>query len=153
MGSEEVRMETVLVVRRYAVLETHVSRSRELGLFEPKVSATDIARPIGACIDWMSRALAGMRTEPMEGTRVAYDYADARLAIAFEVHAMLTELGLLRAVIADIAIKSGVSDPREMERMTALLHHVITDAVVRATSGPKRAVSTIRMGAVTRRSR
>src|SRR5256885_2135830 len=143
MGSEEVRMETVLVVRRYAILEAFVARVREIGAVPSSVSAVDIARPAGAVVAYMSRSLAGMRTEPMESTRVAYDYTDARLAIRFEVHAILAELGLLRAVIADIAIKSGVADPREIERLSALFHRIITDAVLRATtaSGGKRATS------------
>jgi len=154
MGSDEVRMETVLVVRRYAILEAFVARARELELFDPTVSATEIARPAGMYLHWMSRALGGMRTEPMEGTRVAYDYADERMRIGFEAHAILTELGVLRAIVADVAIKSGISDPREMERLSGLAHHVVVEAVVRVTTtGPKRVTSTVRMGAATRRSR
>jgi hypothetical protein len=154
MGSDVVRVETVLVVRRYAILEAFVARVRELELFDPKVSAADIAKPAGACVSWMARALGGMRTEPAEGTRVAYDYADERMRIGCEVHAILVELGVLRAVIANVAIKSGVEDPREIERVTVLVHRVVVDAVVRvSTTGPKRAISTVRMGAVTRRSR
>ena len=154
MGSDVVRMETVLVVRRYAILEAFVARARELELFDPKISAVDIARPAGACLNWMSRALGGMRTEAAEGTRVAYDYADERMRIGMEVHAILVELGVLRAIVADVAIKSGVGDPREMERLTSLVHRVVVDAVVRVeTSGPKRVTSTVRMNAVTRRSR
>ncbi|HEY2367637.1 MAG TPA: hypothetical protein VGH87_14675 [Polyangiaceae bacterium] len=147
-------METVLVVRRYAIMEAFVARARELELFDPKVSAADIARPAGAYLHWMSRALGGMRTEPTEGTRVAYDYADERMRIGHEVHAILVELGILRAIVADIAIRSGVDDPREIERLTTLAHRVVVDAVVRVlATGPKRAISTVRMGAVTRRSR
>jgi len=154
MGSDDVRMETVLVVRRYAILEAFVARARELEIFDPKVSAMEIARPAGMCLHWMSRALGGMRTEPMEGTRVAYDYADERMRIGCATHAILVELGVLRAITADVAIKSGVSDPREIERLTTLVHRVVTDAVVRVEAvGPKRAISTVRMGAVTRRSR
>ena len=154
VGSDVVRMETVLVVRRYAILEAFVARVRELELFDPKVSAVEIARPAGTYLEWMSRALGGMRTEPAEGTRVAYDYADERMRLGFEVHAILVELGILRALVADVAIKSGVDDPREIERLTTLAHRVVVDAVVRVTTtGPKRAISTVRMGAVTRRSR
>jgi len=153
MGTDTVRMETVLVVRRYALMEAFVARARDLELFDPKLSASVIARPVGMCLHWMSRALGGMRTEPMEGTRVAYDYADERTRISHDVHAILTELGILRAVIADVAIKSGVSDPREIERMTALVHRVITDVVVRVTSMTRHTSSTVRMNAVTRRSR
>ena len=154
MGSDGVRMETVLVVRRYAILEAFVARMRELELFDPKVSAADIARPVGAYLNWMARALGGMRTEPMEGTRVAYDYADERVRIGFDAHAILVELGVLRAVIADLAIKSGVEDPREIERLTALVHRVVVDVVVRVTStSSKGTTSTVRMGAVTRRTR
>lgn len=154
MGSDVVRMETVLVVRRYAILEAFVARTRELELFDPKISAVEIARPAGVYLEWMSRALGGMRTAPTEGTRVAYDYVDERMAIGFEIHAILVELGILRALVADVAIKSGVDDPREIERLTTLAHRVVVDAVVRAIAvGPKRAISTVRMGAVTRRSR
>lgn len=153
MGSDVVRMETVLVVRRYAILEAFVARVRELELFDPKISAVEIATPAGAYLHWMSRSLGGMRTEPAEGTRVAYDYADERTRIGFDLHPLLVELGILRAVIADVAIKSGVDDPRELERMTLLAHRIVVDAVVRVSSGPKRATSTVRMGAVTRRSR
>ena len=154
MGSDVVRMETVLVVRRYAILEAFVARVRELELFDPKISAAEIAQPAGVYLNWMSRALGGMRTEPAEGTRVAYDYADERMRIGFEAHAILVELGVLRAIVADIAIKSGVADPREIERLTTLAHRVVVDAVVRVmAAGPKRAISTVRMGAATRRSR
>jgi hypothetical protein len=154
MGSDGVRVETVLVVRRYAILEAFVARVRELEIFDPKVSAADIARPAGACVHWMSRSLGGMRTEPAEGTRVAYDYADERMRIGFELHAILVELGILRAVITDVAIRSGVADPREIERLTALAHRVVVDAALRVvTAGPKRVTSTVRMNAVARRTR
>jgi hypothetical protein len=154
MGSDEVRVEAVLVVRRYAILEAFVARVRELELFERSMSAMEIARPASAYLEWMSRALGGMRTEPMEGTRIAYDYADDRMRIGFDVHAILTELGILRALVADVAIKSGVSDPREMERLTTLAHRVVVEVVARVwATGPKRVTSAVRMGAVTRRSR
>jgi hypothetical protein len=154
MGSDVVRMETVLVVRRYAILEAFVARARELELFDPKVSAMEIAGPAGTLLHWMARSLAGMRTEPMEGTRIAYDYADERMRVGLDVHAILSELGVLRALVADIAIKSGVEDPREIERLGVLAHRVVIDVVVRVDSnGPKRAISTVRMGAAARRSR
>jgi hypothetical protein len=152
MGSDVVRMETVLVVRRYAILEAFVARARELELFDSKISAVEIARPAGAWLDWISRTLAGLRTESMEGTRVAYDYADERMRIGLEIHAILVELGVLRAIVADIAIKSGVADPREIERLMTLAHRIIIDVVVRVTS-KRVTTSAVRMSATPRKAR
>lgn len=140
----------MLVVRRYDVLEGFVQRVRRLDLAKPAVSAADVARPIAACLTWMARALGGMHTDPMDCAKLAYEYVDDRRRIGYELPAVLTELGLFRETIIDVAERHGVRDAREVDRATALVHRVLVDVVTRWNAS--KAGATQRMAAF-RRSR
>jgi len=148
--SSEQTIDAVLVAKRYDILEAFVQRVRRAELAKPTVSAADIARPIAACLTWMSRTLAGLHTDPMECARLAYEYADDRRRIGYELPAVLTELGLIRAAVVDVAADAGLGDPREVDRATALFHRILVDAVTRMTT--KSSGATLRMAAL-RRSR
>jgi hypothetical protein len=132
MGAPNI--ETVLVAKRYDILESFVARVRGVELVKPTVSAADLARPLAGWLTWMARSLAGLRTEPMESTRLAYDYADDRRRLGYELPSILTELGLIRATLVHVATSNGLRDAAEVERASALLHRLHTDAVIRATS-------------------
>lgn len=149
-GSPEQTIAAVVVSKRYEILEAFVQRVRRLELAKATVSAADIARPIAACLTWMSRTLAGLHTDPMECARLAYDYADDRRRLGWELPAVLTELGQFRAAIVDVAASAGIGDPREVDRASALVHRVLLDAVARMTT--RSAAGTLRMAAL-RRSR
>lgn len=151
MGAPNI--ETVLVAKRYDILESFVARIRGIELARPTVSAADLARPIAGWLTWMTRSLAGLRTEPMESARLAYDYADDRRRLGYELPAILTELGLVRATLVAVAVANGVRDAAEIERAAALLHRLMTDAVLRATANAKGSTTTLRATPAFRRTR
>lgn len=149
-SSPEQTIASVLVAKRYDVLEALVQRVRRVELAKATVSAADIARPLAACLTWMSRTLAGLHADPMECARLAYDYADDRKRMGYELSDVLTELGLFRSAIAEVAANAGIRDPREVDRASALVHCILVDAAQRATT--KSGSATLRMAAM-RRSR
>jgi len=133
-ASRQPTIDAVLVAKRYDILEAFVQRVRRVELAKPTTSAADIARPIAACLTWMSRSLAGLHTDPMECARLAYEYADdRRRRLGWELPAVLGELGQFRAAIVDVAASAGIGDPREVDRASALVHRLLADAVLRMT--------------------
>jgi hypothetical protein len=146
-------IDDVLVTKRYEILESFVRGVRRLELTRPTVSAADIARPIAACLTWMGNTLTRSKTEPMECARLAYEYADDRRRLGYEQHTILTEIGLFRSAIGDVALASGVRDPREIGRASALVHRLLIDAIIRASTPAKSNVSSTQRMTALRRSR
>ena len=164
------RLHLIIANKRTLIVEMVVSEIRVFRLGPPHASNADIGQNIDAYLTAVSEALAhGPRRadgaanangpRAPEVVRVAVDHAQRRARVGWDMRALLTEFGILRSTIVEVASQAGSIPIEEWERLADILHERMVEAAVSLTestprpAGVKTSMSTPTLGVEARGTR
>jgi hypothetical protein len=132
------RLHLVMSSKRQLIIEMFVSAVRVFRLAPPHMSNADIAYGMDGYLAALGSAIEHGHKDAPEAVRVAVDRAEQRAKTGFDIAALLTEFGILRSTIVEIASQSGNIPIEEWERLAEHVHESMTEAAtrfVRMTTG------------------
>ena len=162
------RLHLVIANKRTLIVEMVVSEIRVFRLVPAHVSNADIGQNIESYLAAVSDALASgaHRTDGALGAlrapevvRIAVEHAQRRARMGWDVRGLLTEYGILRSTIVEVASQAGTIPIEEWERLADVMHESMVEAaasLAEATvrpSGVKTAMNAPPIGVEARGSR
>ncbi len=134
------RIDGVIASRRIVILEAFLAEVRLLfGFASSRVAPRDIVQPADACIAALVRAF-GSDAPDSERAVVGAAYAAQRIALGYDLRALLVEIGILRSTIIEVITVHTRTPPGDaVERIAEFFHDVTVAAAVRHASSPVRA--------------
>ena len=127
----DTRLDGIIDSKRRVILEAFVGEVRVHGLVAPNVAPAEIVRGPDALMSALVDSLRHGRHDGEDTSRVAGEHAEHRARLGYDLRGVLTELGLLRATIVEVASQSGGISADDGERVAEFLHDAMVEAAVR----------------------
>jgi hypothetical protein len=110
------------------ILEMFANQVRLFRFVRPQMTSTDIIANVPSMLDALADALERGLWQSLAARDIAIRYAEQRERFGYDLHSLLTELGLLRSTILEVASQTGTISVDEVERLVDLLHESTIDA-------------------------
>ena len=124
-----IRIDGLVAAKRAAILDVFTREILIRGFATPQATPAEIARPAEACLSALVRALGPSTLYDAEKMRLADEYAAQRIRLGYDLRALLTEFGVLRAITVDAVVgATGSSDA--LARVVDFLHDVMVEAAL-----------------------
>ena len=114
--------------KRSLIIELFVSEVRMFRIGPPHLENAALGQPLPQYLDAMIGALEQGRRQSNEVLRAATDHAKQRARIGYDLRALLTEFGILRSTIVEVASEMSDVSADEWERLGQLLHESMMEA-------------------------
>ena len=139
------RLHLVIANKRTLIVEMVVSEIRVFRLVPAHVSNADIGQNIEPYLTAVIDALAhgtrrgdGASPRAPEVVRIAVEHAQRRARIGWDVRSLLTEFGILRSTIVEVASQAGTIPIEEWERLADVMHESMVEAAASLSDGATR---------------
>ncbi|HEY1954445.1 MAG TPA: hypothetical protein VGH28_02515 [Polyangiaceae bacterium] len=127
-----MRVDGLVAVKRPVILHAFTREILMRGFPTPQATPAEIARPADACLGALVRALGAAPPDDRQKLDLASDYAQQRIRLGYDLRALLTEFGVLRAIVLD-ALAGPASSTDVTQRVADFLHDVMVEAAIQLT--------------------
>jgi hypothetical protein len=138
------RLHLIMADKRALIVEMFVSEVRVFRLPTSDMTNADIAYGVDDYLSALIQALAEGRREAPVAVHAAVEHARQRARFGYDLRALLTEVGILRTTIVEVAsLDGGGLTVDDWERLMDLMHQSLVEAASRLAMPATRAAANI----------